>query len=57
MKGRSNIFRYSMRVLFVLPLMPLLYFSAVNFLSPSFKEVQDFNPDKEENDFSSDYLS
>ena len=57
MKGRSNIFRYSMRVLFVLPLMPLLYFSAVNFLSPNFKEVQDFNPDKEESDFSSDYLS
>ena len=57
MKARSNIFRYFMRVVFVLPLMPLLYFSAINFLSPNFKDVRDFNEDQEDADMSSDYLS
>jgi hypothetical protein len=46
-----------MRAIFVLPLMPLLYFSAINFLSPSFKEVQDFNHNPEDEDLSSNYLS
>lgn len=41
------------KLLFVLPLMPLLYFTAMHYLSPSFKELHDFNSDGDDSDSSS----